>query len=350
MGLIYFIILLSSIVIVHEFGHLITAKIFNVYCYEFSIGMGPKLISKQFKETIYSIRLLPVGGFVAMAGEDSDDRGIDVPYERTIKGIDKWKQIIIMLAGVFMNFLLAWLIMSFIFLSNKYYVESPLPVVAGVVENSPADTAGFMKDDYIIKVVLNDGTIIKPDSFYDILPFSQSESKEMTYTVLRNEETIELKVTPYFDETENIYLIGIMIPNGEVITINIGNAFIYGASYLIDTTKTLFVSIVRIFSGKGLDQLSGPVGIYNVAQETVSLGFSSFLMLIALFSLNVGIFNLLPLPILDGGRALIVLGEWITNKQLNKKLETAIMAFGWILMISLMIFATWQDITRLFVR
>ncbi|MDI9518689.1 MAG: RIP metalloprotease RseP [Erysipelotrichaceae bacterium] len=348
MGIIYFILLMSVIIIMHELGHLITAKIFNVYCYEFSLGMGPKLISKKWNETVYSIRALPIGGFVAMAGEDEDDRGIVVPYERTIKGIDKWKQIIIMLAGVFMNFMLAWIVMSSVFLAEKVYVESPKPIVAGVMENSPAESAGFMEGDYIVKVTLNDGTVIKPDNFYDILPFTQMEKDEITYTILRGEETLEFKVTPKFYEEDNVYLVGILIPPGEIVEINLLNAFKYGASYLSDITKALFISLVRLLSGKGLDQLSGPVGIYTVTKETASLGISNFMMLIAVFSLNVGIFNLLPLPILDGGRALITLFEWITDKQLNKTIETVIMTIGWLLMISLMVFATWQDISRLF--
>ncbi len=348
MGIVYFILLLSVIVVIHELGHLITAKLFNVYCYEFSLGMGPKLVSKKWKETVYSIRALPIGGFVAMAGEDETDRDIEVPYERTIKGIAKWKQIIIMLAGVFMNFVLAWFIASAVFLSNGAYVESPKPIVGGVIENGPADVAGFLEGDYITKVTLNDGTVIKPDTFYDILPFTQMEKEQITYTITRGDKSLDLKVTPVYDEVQKVYLVGIQIPQGEVVEVNFKNAFIYGGSYLVDITKTLFISLVRLFSGKGLDQLSGPVGIYSVTKETASLGLSSFMMLIALFSLNVGIFNLLPLPILDGGRALITLGEWITNKQLNKTIETVIMSLGWFLMLALMVFATWQDISRLF--
>ena len=247
-----------------------------------------------------------------------------------------------------MNFVLAWFIASAVFLSNGAYVESPKPIVGGVIENGPADVAGFLEDDYITKVTLNDGTVIKPDTFYDILPFTQMEKEQITYTITRGDKSLDLKVTPVYDEVQKVYLVGIQIPQGEVVEVNFKNAFIYGGSYLVDITKTLFISLVRLFSGKGLDQLSGPVGIYSVTKETASLGLSSFMMLIALFSLNVGIFNLLPLPILDGGRALITLGEWITNKQLNKTIETVIMSLGWFLMLALMVFATWQDISRLF--
>ena len=347
-NIIYFILLLSVIVVIHELGHLLTAKLFKVYCYEFSLGMGPKLISKKGKETEYSLRLLPLGGFVAMAGEDENDKGIEVPFERTIKGISKGKQIIIMLAGVFMNFVLAWVLMSAVFLHDGIFVESPKPIVASVVENSPAYDAGFKEGDIITKLTLNDNTVIKPKSFYDILPFTQSEKNEMTYTVTRNSESIDIKVTPKFDEQRQSYIVGLGIPKGNAVKVNLLNAGHYGGSYLVEVTKTVFISIVRIFSGKGLQQLSGPVGVYQAAAQTASLGLTSFLILIAIFSLNVGIFNLLPLPILDGGRALITLGEFLTKKELNRTFETVIMTLGWVLMLSLMVFATWQDISRLF--
>lgn len=348
MTFIYFILLLSAIVVVHELGHLLTAKMFNVYCYEFSIGMGPKLISKKTKETEYSIRALPIGGFVAMAGEDNNYKDVKVPYERTIKGIKKWKQIIIMLAGVFMNFVFALLISSMIYLRAGYYVESAKPVVDSVVKNSVAEASGFLKGDLIEKVILSDGTTIKPKSFNDILPFTQSESNEITYIVKRNDERIEIKVTPQYDKERNEYLIGIGIPKPEIKKVTILNSFKYGAKQLVSISRIMFIAIVRLFSGKGLEQLSGPVGIYQTTKETVALGFESFMMLIAIFSLNVGIFNLLPVPVLDGGRALITFFEMIFKRDINKKIETAIMIIGWILMIGLMLLATWQDISRLF--
>ena len=133
MAILYFIILLSVIIIVHECGHLIAAKCFHVYCGEFSIGMGPKLWAWKGKETTFTLRALPIGGYVAMAGEEgSEFEG--VPHERTIKGVSHWKQIIIMLAGVIMNFVLAWLIFASIILINGSYNIAPKAVVGGVVE------------------------------------------------------------------------------------------------------------------------------------------------------------------------------------------------------------------------
>ncbi len=349
MTIVYFIILLSVIVLVHELGHLLTAKFFKVYCYEFAIGMGPKLFAYKGKETTYSLRVLPIGGFVAMAGEDEDNRGIEVAYERTIKGIKKWQQIIIMLAGVFMNFLLAWVVISGILLYNGSYLEPAKPIVAGVMENSPADLAGLQKGDYIVKVTLSDGTEIVPKDFYDILPFSKTDAGLIIYSVVRSDgQKLDIEVTPLLDAEDNTYYSGILIPNGELVEVNILNVPYYGAKYIGNITKTMFVTLIRLFKGVGLENLSGPVGVYNITAQQVSLGFSNFMMLMAFLSLNIGIFNLLPLPILDGGRALITFGEMITGKTLNKKIETALMLAGWLFIIALMVFSTWQDINRLF--
>ena len=151
MTLLYFVIILGIIVFVHELGHLITAKMFGVYCKEFAIGMGPKIKSWQKGETLYSLRALPVGGFVAMAGEEGVDIE-EIPAERTIKGIAPLKRIIVMLAGIMMNILLAWVIFVGVFIYQGARSLPPQPIVAGVVSGSVAETAGFLAGDEIVKV------------------------------------------------------------------------------------------------------------------------------------------------------------------------------------------------------
>ena len=147
MTLIYFILVFGVIITIHELGHLLAAKYFNVYCEEFSFGMGPRLFHKKYKETTYSIRLFPIGGYVAMAGEpDANFDQQHIPKERTIKGISKWKQIIIMISGVVMNFILA----LFLFISINLIVgqvqQPTKPIVSEVVVNSAADKAGILAD------------------------------------------------------------------------------------------------------------------------------------------------------------------------------------------------------------
>jgi regulator of sigma E protease len=351
MGVIYFILVLSVIIVIHECGHLLAAKAFGVYCYEFSLGMGPKIFSFQKKETKYTLRLIPIGGYVAMAGEQEDDMelypDINVPKNRSIKGISYWKRIVIMIAGVVMNFVLCWVIISGILIQNGEYALSPKPIVNTIVENSPAASAGFETGDLIKKVVFADGTVIKPKEFTDLSTFTISYGDEMTYTVERDGQLIDIKVKGQATE-DGIYMVGIGAPASEVVKINLLNAGKYGFDYMVDMTGSIFKSLTRLVQGNGLDQLSGPVGIYQVTAQQASLGLSNLLLLIALLSLNVGIFNLLPLPVLDGGRIILTLVEMIIGKPLNKKFELGIMTASMVLLFGLMIFATWQDIVRIF--
>ena len=349
MAILYFIILLSVIIIVHELGHLIAAKCFNVYCGEFSIGMGPKLWAVKGKETTFTLRALPIGGYVAMAGEEgSVFEG--VPHERTIKGVSHWKQIVIMLAGVVMNFVLAWLIFSAIILINGGYNLPPAPVVDGVVENSPAEAAGFETGDVIKKVEFADGTVVRPDNFYEILTYSTGNTESMTYTVERNGETLEISVAPVYDEQQQSWMIGIRIPSSTHVEATLLNCGFYGGQYMMQTSRELVRAVGRLIRGIGFEDLSGPVGIYQVTQQQASLGLQNYILLIALLSLNVGVFNLLPLPILDGGRILLTLVEMIMGRPLNKKLEAGITAVGVAMVLTLMVFVTWQDLMRLLVQ
>lgn len=348
MAILYFIILLSVIIIVHECGHLIAAKCFHVYCGEFSIGMGPKLWSYKGKETTFTLRALPIGGYVAMAGEEgSEFEG--VPRERTIKGVSHWKQIIIMLAGVIMNFVLAWLIFASIILINGSYNIAPKAVVGGVVAGSPAEAAGFAEGDVITKVVFADGTVVKPSNFYEILTYSMDNTDPVTYTLKRGGETLEKTVAPVYDEQEQSWLVGIKIPPATQVKTTMLNSGYYGAQYMGQTVKELITALTRLVKGIGFEDLSGPVGIYQVTEQQASLGLQNYILLIALLSLNVGVFNLLPLPILDGGRILLVIVEMIIGKPLNQKLEAGITAVGVALVLLLMVYVTWQDLMRLFI-
>lgn len=194
-NLLWFVLILGAIVIVHEFGHLLAAKKFGVYCKEFSIGMGPLLWQKQKGETAWSIRALPIGGFVAMAGEDeeSDEKDeLDIPFERTLNGIKPWKQVIVMAAGAFMNVLLAWLIFIGITAYQGSVSVPPKPIVASVVENSPAQKAGFHVGDEIIRLEnKSKKETLTPDSTREIMEFLHI-SRGITYTVLRDGKQVTL--------------------------------------------------------------------------------------------------------------------------------------------------------------
>ena len=351
MTFIYFLIALTVIICLHELGHLIAAKIFGVYCYEYSFGMGPVLLQKKGKETNYSIRAIPIGGFVSMAGETDGDElypDVEVPDERRLTNQKPWKKIIIMLAGVFMNFVLAWVIFSLVLLGSGSYSLSPKAEVAAVTENSPADKAGIKVGDKIIKIESEDGRSIKPDTFLEMRTFVlETENQTLTYTIDRDGEEITLSVTPEYNEEYEMYMIGITGPDATVVSINLLNCWYYGIGVFNMMLQLMISAIINLFKGIGLENLSGPVGIYSATAESVSYGMSSYFLLIGELSLNVGICNLLPLPVLDGGQVVVTLVEWIIGKPVNKKVKTVIMVICWVLLIALMLFVTCKDILKI---
>ncbi len=349
MTFIYFVILLSVIICLHEAGHLIAAKIFGVYCYEYSLGMGPLIRSFKKGETQYSLRALPIGGYVSMAGEaDATDLypDIEVPEGRKLNEIALWKRIIILCAGVMMNFLLAFVLFSLVNLSYGYYATSPEPVIDSLVEGLPAERAGLKPGDRIISMT-SEMSSIEPETYTDIQVFlTENEGAAIEVTVQRGDGEYTYELVPDLLEDEERYVIGISSAGGKLEEVNILNCWSYG----IKDMKLVFSLVVRTFGrlirGRGLDQLSGPVGIYNAAGEYASYGLASYLFLMAELSLNVGIFNLLPLPVLDGGQIVINIGEGIAGKKLSMKARSVIIGICWVMLLSLMIYVTYQDILR----
>lgn len=347
-NIIYFILILSVIIIVHELGHLIAAKRFGVYCKEFSIGMGPVLWQKQKGETAWSVRALPIGGFVAMAGEEGEDEDdeLDIPYERTINGIKPWKQIIVMAAGAIMNVLLAWVLFIGVTAYQGAISVPGKPIIANVQENSAAAKGGMKAGDEIIKVQQGKESI-QPKTFDEVVEFIQFYNGETTFTVLRDGKQVDVKFTPTYVKDQRKYVMGVLQQN-EIKKISFVESFRYGTEKMVDSVTTIFRSLGKLVQGVGLNSLSGPVGIYQVTAQITQAGLLSTLALVALLSVNVGIFNLLPIPILDGGRIFIVLIETLIGRKLSERVQNAIMMAGLFMIIGIMVLATWNDISQMF--
>ena len=179
---------------------------------------------------------------------------------------------------------------------------SPEPVVAEVQAGSPAALAGFQPGDRIVKIVRADGAELVPESYLDMQTFTASDENERTYYVDRDGLEVTITVTPAFDEEEQRYLVGIVGPERTVKEVTWGNCWYYGWYEMRQIVRMMLSVITGLFFGRGLDQLSGPVGIYQATETYAAMGFASFMFLIGQLSLNVGIFNLLPLPAIDGGK------------------------------------------------
>ena len=356
LNILLFILMLVVIVAVHEFGHFIAAKAFNVYVPEFSIGMGKALYKHNGKETTFSIRCLPIGGYCAIAqdvnklDEETDVEIKEVEKERTLAGIAKYKKIVIMLAGVFMNFILALVIMGFVYLSFGQISVSPKPIINEVTVDSPAYKAGLLKDDEIIKMKLENGYSFSPSTFGELSDFFLLyEEGDVTLTINRNGEILDIVVTPSINE-EGRAIIGISSYDASIKKINIINCWGLGFDYLFEMAKLIWTTLLGLFRGVGLDNLSGPVGIYSATSTAVSQGMLSYVILMAVFSLNIGMFNLIPIPALDGGRVVLTLIEAIIKRPIPKKIEEYIMTASVVLFILILVFATGQDIMKMFVR
>lgn len=349
-NVIYFVLILSAIIIVHELGHLFAAKRFGVYCKEFSIGMGPVVWQRKKGETAWSIRALPIGGFVAMAGEEDDEEGeeLNIPYERTINGIKRWKQIVVMAAGAFMNVMLAWLLFIGITAYQGEVSIPGTPIIADVIEGKPAEEAGIQPGDRILSIT-NGKTSENPANWTEVSTYLLYNEGEVTLTLDRNGKEVEATLTPYMNDETGAYALGVyQDPNSYTYKkISLLESIPYGTEKMVDSVSMIFESLGKLVQGIGLKNLSGPVGIFKVTSDVTSEGWLSTLALVGLLSVNVGIFNLLPIPILDGGRIFILLIEGLIGKRLNERVQNAIMMAGLLVIVGIFVLATWNDISRL---
>ena len=356
-NIIVFILVIGSIITIHEFGHFMAAKYFGVYCSQFSIGFGPKLFSKKGKETEYEIRLLPIGGFVAMAGE-ADQQEVeemkDVPFERTLQGKKAYQRVIIFLAGVFMNFVLAIVVL---FGSNFFGGEVPLNIVqiGEIQQGSPAEKYGLLKDDIIEKMYIKESDKTFLISSYDDLPEvfdkktfnTQSNTIHTVITVKRGDQTKDLDVVMEYNDSTQKYFLGITHKTRSM-------TFVESLKYTLEDVRMMSTAIfdalgqlVVNFSST-VKQLSGPAGIYSVTAEVTETGQIAYILrLVGLLSINIGIFNLLPIPGLDGCQVLFTIVERIIGRELPQKLKLVLQVAGLALVMLLMIFVTYQDLMRI---
>lgn len=324
MSIIYSLFVFLIVILVHEFGHFIVAKLNNIRVNEFSIGMGPKLLSKQGEETFYTLRALPIGGYVALEGEDDES---DDP--RSFNRAHPLKRIAVLFAGAFMNFLLAIILFSFIFL----IVGSPSDstVIGDIMENSPAVESSLEVGDRIINIDNN-----PIESWNDISKvINESKKDELIIEFERNGETLNTSINPVNDGGN--YIIGIT----PVYEKNIGSAI----SSAFTNTKTVILQVYEfignLITGQAnISGLSGPVGIVRMIGSSSQQGIFTLLTLAAIISANLGAFNLLPFPALDGGTIFITFIEMIIGKEVPDKVKIGLNVVGLSLLLGLILYVT----------
>ena len=336
------ILLFCIMIFPHELGHFIAARRMGVKVNEFAFGMGPAIWKKQGAETLYSIRLLPVGGFCAMEGEDGDSG--DSADPRAFGNKKPWQKIVVLAAGSFMNIICAIVIMSL----SVGIMGFTTTVIDEVADDLPARAAGIQEGDKIIQI---DNT--KIEQWADVSKAIQaSEGNAMEVTFERDKEVKTVSVVPQLKDGVDAqgnpvqgYALGVTCK----ISHNPFMAVVDGAQATWNMVKMMFSALGQLFSGQaGVDELSGPVGMINMVNQTSQYGFWYYGFLTALICVNLAIINMLPLPALDGGRIIFVIYTMITGKTVSEKVEGTIHMVGMALLLALMVFVTMNDITRIF--
>ncbi|MDO4743849.1 MAG: RIP metalloprotease RseP [Clostridia bacterium] len=333
------LLIFSLIIFVHELGHFLSARIFGVKVHEFAIGMGPKIFSKTKGETKYSIRAIPIGGFCSMEGEDekSDDEG-------SFSGKPWYQKLIILAAGALMNVFLGFII-SVIFVAFSSANSGISTVtVDSVLEQSPL--YGFLQQGDEVLKINGKSVNIKRDIDFAM---QQANGEDCEITIKRDGEVLTKKFKPlaakYTDGTP-AFMIG-FIPVIEKATVF--NVVREGFYQTIWMGKLVFVSLGMLIGGQAqVSDVSGPVGVVDAMNTQAQTGgFIALLYLAGFISVNIGIMNLLPIPALDGGRIFFVLIEAIRRKPIPPEKEGIVHFIGLVLLMGIMVFATWNDILRL---
>lgn len=343
------LIVLGVVVFVHELGHFLAARWAGVRVDAFSIGFGPALVKWTDKRgTVWKISCLPLGGYVSIYGqEDMFNRKkyaeLDAEKKRGhYLSAPAWKQFIIIAAGVTMNFILAWVIYTSLFMFQPSLVgNSQLPVVGQVIQESPAFVAGVKPGDTIVKIddenITNWGDLI--------LAKEIASGRDANVMIARGDELVQVTLAP----AERWGMVADGSKKADPARQNLFRAMYSGARKTYYESKTLLVVLKQIVTGeRSSKQLGSFITIAQYSGAAMLAGFFAFLSLIALLSVNLAIINLLPLPVLDGGYLLILIIEAITRRKLQGRgMEIAIMC-GWLLILGLFLLTMWNDLARVF--
>jgi len=371
MNVIIFFIILLVLVLIHEFGHFFAAKSFGIRVDEFGFGFPPKLFGIKFGETLYSFNLLPIGGFVKIFGENSElersryGAGPNEDQDRSFQYKAKWKQAIVLFAGVFMNFLLAWFLFSFGFMSgfptsvgnaiSGYNLEDVNLVVVSVSAKSPAENAGLSSGDKIVFMNSADGAVtnLNPDSVKSFVVSHKDKEIEVGYTRGKDESLQFTKVTPVANTEDGKPMIGIAMDEIGIAKLSFFPAFSEGMRLMLSVTKDTALGLYGLISegirGKGnFSSVMGPVGMVGIVGDAYQFGFVYLLSFAALISINLAIINLIPFPALDGGRLFFLLIEKIKGSRLNPKFSNTANMIGFGILILLMLVVTYHDVVKLF--
>lgn len=349
-NVIAFIVVLGVLIFFHELGHFLIARLFKVGVEKFSLGFGPKLLGKTIGGTDYRISAIPLGGYVKMVGEEpgSEIDPADLPRSFTHKKI--YQKMLIVAAGPVFNLFLAVLISFALFSFGGVYDVKPS--IGDVSPGTPAEAQGIEKGDLVLAIDQ------KPVGTWDEMAqiISDSGGRPLRFTISRGDTLMDIYVTPKLDKTQNLfgeevqrYMIGVA-NSGEYVArdIGIGGAFLESVRYTYRLAELTVLSVVKLIRGTiSRKTLGGPIMIAQMAGQQVREGMESFLLFIALLSVNLAIINFVPIPVLDGGHLLFFAIEAVIRRPLNIRMREVAQQIGIFVLVLLMIYVFYNDIVRL---
>jgi regulator of sigma E protease len=346
MNLIIFLVVLSILVIVHEWGHFIAAKSLGVRVLKFSVGFGPKLFSRMHNGTEFMVCAIPLGGYVKMAGDErSECKGTRDEFYAHPVG----HRAIIVLMGPMVNFAFALLCFYFTFLVG---FPTLAPKIGKMMENYPAATAGLQVGDQVMQIDAK-----RIDNWDDLQQYvTTSQGQSLHFIIRRNGQTIEKDIVPeaktgtnIFGQEESIRVIGIQ-PYEEVVFVKYGpgQALVKSVDQLVNVTVLTFKALYHVITGTmpAKDAFGGPIRIFDVIKGAAALGISYLVFIMAVISANLAIFNLFPIPILDGGHLLLQGIEKLRGRPLSVKAEEGLTKAGLALLLTLMVFVFYNDMEQ----
>jgi regulator of sigma E protease len=373
--LLVFFLILSVLVLIHELGHFTAAKKMGIKVEEFGFGLPPMIWGKKIGETMYSINWLPIGGFVKLYGEDREEDSSKAGNLRLRSGRagnkkDKdaarafyakpiWQRVVVLVAGVSMNFVLGVAIISYLF-TQGVMVPTQRVHIENVLPGSPAVSAGLEKGDIVKQIIIKDGNatpkefpIIKSE---DISKITKSHlGEEITLVIVRENTEKGISIVPRKDYPSKEGPMGIVISNYEEKKYPIYSAPFYGTKEAmvlsVELVKGIGMTIWKLISFQPVSKdVAGPIGIAELTGEAVKFGRMAVLELLGILSLNLAIVNILPFPALDGGRLMFILVEAVTGKKVKATWERYIHQAGMIVLLTLILLVTINDLVRIFTR
>lgn len=351
MDILIFIITLSLLILIHEFGHFLMAKKNGVKVEEFGIGLPPKIFGIKKGETLFSVNLLPIGGFVKLFGEEYHEVKNKKEAKRAFINRSFWQKFLIITGGVLGNFILGWLILSFL-LTQGLAIPTNKVTIEKVVKNSPAEKAGLKEKDVILMIKKGrEETHLKNTN--DLINLTKKYAGEKIELVIkRNEKNITIFTTPRKNPPKNEGPLGVVISSFEIKKVAFYQApfsgFIDSVKIVYQIFSELILTIYNLINQQQVSvEVAGPVGIANFAKKAINFGYAAYLQFLALLSFNLAVINILPFPALDGGRLVFVLYEGLTKRKPNKEIEKIVNLCGMIVLLILAILVTINDFRKL---